>query len=324
MTKENFLKLKTEEKVNHILSLSNYKEQQDLLNFLKSKDKFEHIKVSGKVKTIKSNPKSSSIVEDKKQSTGSLYINLENISDNPFQPRLQIKQNKLEELAKSIKEKGLLQPIILNKSSDNTYEIIAGHTRKDAVILNGENKIKSIIFSNYSKTDPDYKNTMLSNAIVENIHRNDLDPIETAISFKNALQEGIYKNQAQLATSIGKQKIYVTKILSILKLQDAIMDDLRVNKSTKDIQALYFLQRIPDLNIQKDMYFSFISQKINREDITEYVKKLNDKNQNNSDSRKFVFKKNKIEIKADFSTLSEQLKKDFEKDLDKLIKNYIH
>lgn len=323
MVKEKFLKLKTEDKVNHILSLADYKEQQDLLNFLKVKDKFEHIKVSGKVKTMKSNPKSNSSIEEVQNNTGELYINLKYISDNPFQPRLQIEQSKLEELAKSIKERGLLQPIVLNKSSDNIYEIIAGHTRKDAVKLNGETKIKAIIFSSYSKTDPEYKNTMLSNAIVENIHRNDLDPIETAISFKNALTEEIYKNQAQLATSIGKQKIYVTKILSILKLQDDILEDLRINKSTKDIQALYFLQRIPDLEIQKNMYFSLISQKINREDIIEYVKNLNNKNLKKIDTNGFTFKKDKIEIKNDFSNLTEESKKELTKEIEKLIKKYL-
>lgn len=321
MKNEQFLKLKTEDKIQHILSLSDYKQQQELLEYLKSKDKFEHIKVSGKVKTIKSNPKSVSHLEDSQNSVGELHVDLEYISDNPFQPRLQIEQSKLEELAKSIKERGLLQPIVLNKSATNSYEIIAGHTRRDAVKLNGETKVKAIIFSSYSKDDPEYKNVMLSNAIVENIHRNDLDPIETAISFTNALEEGIYKNQAQLAESIGKQKIYVTKILSILKLENEILEDLRKNKSTKDIQALYFLQRIEDAQVQTNMYFNFISQKINREDITEYVKGLNSKEPKKLE-QSFIFKKNKIEIKSDFSKLTDKSKKEFEKELEKLVVKY--
>lgn len=321
MKNEQFLKLKTEDKIQHILSLSDYKQQQELLEYLKSKDKFEHIKVSGKVKTIKSNPKSVSHLEDSQNSAGELHVDLEYISDNPFQPRLQIEQSKLEELAKSIKERGLLQPIVLNKSATNSYEIIAGHTRRDAVKLNGETKVKAIIFSSYSKDDPEYKNVMLSNAIVENIHRNDLDPIETAISFTNALEEGIYKNQAQLAESIGKQKIYVTKILSILKLENEILEDLRKNKSTKDIQALYFLQRIEDAQVQTNMYFNFISQKINREDITEYVKGLNSKEPKKLE-QSFIFKKNKIEIKSDFSKLTDKSKKEFEKVLEKLVAKY--
>lgn len=321
MKNEQFLKLKTEDKIQHILSLSDYKQQQELLEYLKSKDKFEHIKVSGKVKTIKSNPKSVSHLEDSQNSVGELHVDLEYISDNPFQPRLQIEQSKLEELAKSIKERGLLQPIVLNKSATNSYEIIAGHTRRDAVKLNGETKVKAIIFSSYSKDDPEYKNVMLSNAIVENIHRNDLDPIETAISFTNALEEGIYKNQAQLAESIGKQKIYVTKILSILKLENEILEDLRKNKSTKDIQALYFLQRIEDAQVQTNMYFNFISQKINREDITEYVKGLNGKEPKKLE-QSFIFKKNKIEIKSDFSKLTDKSKKEFEKELEKLVAKY--
>jgi len=322
MTNQQFLKLSTSDKIEHILSISDYKEQQELLNFLKTKDKFEHIKVSGKVKTIKSNPKSISCnTLSQQDGTEQLHIDLEFISDNPFQPRLQIEQSKLEELAKSIKERGLLQPIVLNKSSHNAYEIIAGHTRRDAIKLNGESKVKAIIFSNYSKDDPEYKSVMLSNAIVENIHRNDLDPIETAISFTNALQEGIYKNQAQLADAIGKQKIYVTKILSILKLQEEILEDLRVNKSTKDIQALYFIQRIEDLEVQRNMYFNLINQKVNREDIIEYVKGINSKEPKQK-QQTFIFKKNKIEIKSDFSKLTEKTKKEFERELENLVKKY--
>ena len=147
-------------------------------------------------------------------------------------------------------------------------------------------------------------------------------PIETAISFTNSLNDGIYKNQAELAESIGKQKIYVTKVLSILKLQSDILEDLRVNKSTKDIYALYFLQRIDDPQIQKNFYFNLIDKKLNREDIINYVKKGN-KDSDKVISRKYVFKKDKLEIKSDFSHLDEKSKKELEKEIEKLINKYI-
>lgn len=322
MSQTDFLKLGTDEKINYLLSLSDYKEQQDLLGILKTKDKFEHIRVSSKVKTVKANPKSIPCNTFEEDRIGDLYVELSMISDNPFQPRLQIEQSKLEELAISIKERGLLQPIVLNKSSSNSYEIIAGHTRRDAVSFNGDTKIKAIVFSNLSIDDPSYKSLMLSNALVENIHRNDLDPIETAISFSNALQEGIYKNQAELAVAIGKQKIYVTKVLSILKLQEDILEDLRKNKSTKDIQALYFIQRIDDLDIQRNMYFNLINQKINREGIIEYVKNMNSV-ESIKETQAFTFKRNKLEIKRDFSKLDDKAKEKFGKELEQLIAKYI-
>ena len=321
MSNEEFLKLSIEEKIDFILSIKDYKQQQDFLDYLKLKNKFEHIKVSGKVKSIKSNPKSILHVEEF-SGTNELYIDIDLIADNPFQPRLYIEDKKLEELAKSIKDRGLLQPIVLNKSSENSYEIIAGHTRRDAVKLNGENKIKAIVFSGLEKNDPQYKTTMLSNALVENIHRNDLDPIETAISFTNSLNEGIYKNQAELAEAIGKQKIYVTKILSILKLENKILEDLRVNKSTKDVHALYFLQRIEDPTTQINMYFNFIAQKINREDIINFVKKEG-RAERQVEVKKFIFKKNRIEIKSDFSKLSDDANQEIEKEMEKLIDKYI-
>jgi len=217
----------------------------------------------------------------------------------------------------------LLQPLVLNRSAEDSYELIAGHTRRDALLFNGETEAKAIIFSNYSVDDDEYKNAMLSNAIVENIHRNDLDPIETAISFKNALEGKIYLNQAELAKAIGKQKIYITKILSILKLHEDILTDLRINKSTKDIQSLYFIQRILDVEKQKNIYFDFINQKMNRADIIEYVKSLNEKKIEKKVDSSFSYKKNKLEIKSDFSKLSTDKKIAFENELKEIIKKYI-
>lgn len=322
MKKEDFLKLNTGDKIKHILGLNDYKEQQELLGFLKTKDKFEHIKVSAKVKTIKSNPKSVQKI-DNENSVGVSYIDIDKIKDNPYQPRLIVEQSKIEELALSIKERGLLQPLVLNQSSDNSYELIAGHTRRDALKYNGETKAKSIIFSKYSLNDENYKNSMLSNAIVENIHRNDLDMMETAISFKNALEEGIYSNQAELAKAIGKQKIYITKILSILKLHEDILSDLKSNKSIKDIQALYFIQRIPDPKIQVDIYFKLIRQEITREKIIEYVKNLKEKKVLATKESNFIYKKNKLEINKDFSKLSIKEKEEFERELSKFLEKYI-
>lgn len=322
MKNEDFLKVNLEDKVKYILSIEDYQEQQKILEYLKLKDKFTYIKVSAKVKTIKSNPKSLA-KKDETKKEGIEYIAFNKIKDNPYQPRLYIEKSKVEELATSIKERGLLQPLVVNKSSEDTYELIAGHTRRDALLLNGERTAKSIVFTNYSLDNKNYKNAMLSNAIVENIHRNNLDPIESAISFKNALEEGIYSNQADLAKAIGKQKIYITKILSILKLHVDILTDLKVNKSTKDIQSLYFIQRIPNEEIQKEMYFNLINQKINRADIIEYVKSLKVKTLDKSVSSSFIYKKNKLEIKSDFTKLTVEKKELFENELTKLIDKYI-
>jgi ParB family chromosome partitioning protein len=321
MTKEEFLKISDENKIVHLLTL-NLEEEKELLNFLKTKDKTSFFKISGKLKSRKSNSKSEKVLHEIPDKNQIVLLNTESLKDNPYQPRFPVSMSKIGELAASIKKDGLLQPILVNQSDENEYEIISGHTRRDAVVYNKEDKIKAIIYSKLSRNDKNYKSLMLSNALVENIQRNDLDPIELAISFKNALKEKVYANQAALATAIGKQKIYVTKILSILKLSDAILQDLKKNKSIKDIQALYFIQRINNKEIQEQKYFDLVKQKINREDIIEYVK-----NQNHDIKaivKSFSIKKNKIEISEDFSRLNKVEKEQLKQELEKVIQKFIN
>jgi len=319
MIKDEFLKLNDEDKISHLLTL-NLDDEKNLLNFLKKKDKTSFFKISGKLKSRKSNKKSEKVLHEILDENRVVLLNIKQLADNPYQPRFPIAISKIEELANSIKKDGLLQPILVNQSGVDEYEIILGHTRRDATVYNKEEKIKAIVYSKLSKDDPSYKTIMLSNAIVENIQRNDLDPIELAISFKNALDEKVYGNQAALALAIGKQKIYVTKILSILKLSDIILEDLKINKSIKDVQSLYFIQRIKDEDIQVQKYFDLVEQKINREDIIEYVKNIGTKK--SQPVSIFKISKNKIEIKRDFSNLDKIKKESLEKEIEEVIKKY--
>jgi len=323
MTKEEFLKISDENKIVHLLTL-NLEEEKELLNFLKTKDKTSFFKISGKLKSRKSNSKSEKVLHEILDKNQIVLLDIKSLKDNPYQPRFPVSMSKIRELAASIKKDGLLQPILVNQSDKNEYEIILGHTRRDAVIYNKENKIKAIIYSKLSKNDKNYKSLMLSNALVENIQRNDLDPIELAISFKNALEEKVYANQASLATAIGKQKIYVTKILSILKLSGVILQDLKKNKSIKDIQALYFIQRINNKEIQEQKYFDLIKQKINREDIIEYVKNQNENQAIKTIAKSFSIKKNKIEISEDFSKLNKVEKEQLKQELEKVIQKFVN
>jgi len=321
MTKEEFLKLNDEAKIVHLLTLD-INDEKELLAFLKTKDKTTFFKISGKLKSRKSNLKSEKVSHAILDVNSVVFIDPKEIADNPYQPRFPLEQKKLEELAASLK-KGLLQPIVINQSSENTFEVIAGHSRRDATIFNKESKIKCIIYSKLSTDNQEYKPMMLRNAVVENIHRNDLDPIETAISFRNALDEGLYKNQTELASAIDKQKIYVTKILSILKLCENVLNDLRFNKSIKTVQALYYIQKINDVEIQEKKYFELVDRKINREDIVNYVQSLST-NSNTVKKPKNLIKisNNKITLNNDFSKLSVDKKSELEKELEEVIKKY--
>lgn len=123
--------------------------------------------------------------------------------------------------------------------------------------------------------------------------------------------------------TLDKQKIYVTKILSILKLCENVLNDLRLNKSIKDVQALYDIQKINDIKIQEKKYFELVDIKINRDDIVNYVQSLTT-NSNISKKPKNLIKisDNKVTLNSDFSKLSKDKKSDLEKELEEVIKKY--
>ena len=225
-------------------------------------------------------------------------------------------------MIKSIKKHGLLQPISINQSSNNEFELVIGSTRLEACRRIGQKTIKCIIISTLKTNSEEFKNTMIEKALIENIHRKDLDNLETAIALKRALEEGVYKNQAQLAEVLGKQKIYVTKMMSILKLDKIIIEDLKTNKSINDLQALYFIQRIGDSKVQIEKYFDLVNQKITREDIISFVKNIKGNTKIQDSINNIKITNNKLVLKSDISKLNEKERNNFQNDLDNLLKKY--
>lgn len=142
------------------------------------------------------------------------------VAPNPFQPRIDFNDETIEELAKSIKEQGLLQPIVVRKTSDEKYQIISGERRFRALKSLGENEIPAIV-----REDIDDRQ-MLELALVENIQREDLNEIEAALSYKKLIDECNYSHQ-QLSDKLGKSRAVVTNSLRILKLPQQIQDMLR-------------------------------------------------------------------------------------------------
>ncbi|WP_456470022.1 ParB/RepB/Spo0J family partition protein [Caminibacter sp.] len=159
-------------------------------------------------------------------------IPLNKLLENPYQPRIEIKADEVRELANSIKEQGLIQPILVTKAEDGYY-IIAGHRRVEAHRLLGKDKIRAYII----KAD---KNKLASIAIVENLQREDLDLIETALALKRYKEE-FNKTLDEIGKEIGKTKGYVSQILNVLNLPEEIIKDIKENKSTKDVTALNWL-----------------------------------------------------------------------------------
>ena len=149
------------------------------------------------------------IVNDAKTTGDIVEIDLDEIRANPYQPRKTFDEESLNELAKSISEYGVIQPIIVKKSIKG-YEIVAGERRTRAARMAGLKTIPAII-KDFNDND------MMEIALIENIQRENLNPIEEALSYDNIIR---LRNltQEEVAEKFGKSRSYITNILGLLKL----------------------------------------------------------------------------------------------------------
>lgn len=147
------------------------------------------------------------------ESKGISFIDINDIKPNEKQPRKNFNEEKLEELASSIKEHGLIQPVILRKSIQG-YEIVAGERRWRACRKAGYKEIPCII-----KELSDEQNMLI--AIIENMQREDLDPIEEAEGI-NQMINTFGMTQEEVSKSVGKSRPYITNALRLLKLPEEI------------------------------------------------------------------------------------------------------
>ena len=146
-------------------------------------------------------------------------IELSNIEVNPFQPRTYFDQDALTELANSIKELGVIQPITVRKLEGNKFQLVSGERRFRASKLVGNKTVPA-----YIRIANDQE--MLEMALVENIQRKNLDPIEVAISYQRLIDE-IQLTQEQLSVRVGKKRSTVTNYLRLLKLDPIIQTGMR-------------------------------------------------------------------------------------------------
>ena len=149
-----------------------------------------------------------------------LRIPVDMVEPNPFQPRMSFDQEALEELADSIRALGLIQPITVRRTSGGKYQIISGERRFRACRMAGMDMVPAYI------RDANEQG-MLEMAIVENIQRENLDPIEVAMSYQRLIEE-CNLTQEQMAVRIGKKRASVTNYLRLLKLPAKIQHDLKV------------------------------------------------------------------------------------------------
>ena len=146
-------------------------------------------------------------------------INVDKISVNPFQPRSNFNNSSLQELSVSIKNIGIIQPITVRKIDNNTYQLISGERRLRACKEIGLKQIPAFV---REANDQD----SLEMALVENIHRQDLDAIEIAISYQRLIEE-INLTQEELSDKIGKNRTTISNYLRLLKLDPIIQSGIR-------------------------------------------------------------------------------------------------
>ena len=161
-------------------------------------------------------------------------IPIEKLRVNPYQPRKTFNEESLNELAESIKEHGVIQPIIVKKSIKD-YEIVAGERRYRASKIAGKTTIPCII-RDFSDEQ------MMEIAVLENLQREDLNSIEEALGFEN-LMKNLNLTQEQLAKKVGKSRSYITNILGLLTLPEEVKELVKEGKiSTSHARTLSKLE----------------------------------------------------------------------------------
>ena len=193
-----------------------------------------------------------------------LRIPVDMIEPNPYQPRMNFDQEALDELADSIRTLGLIQPITVRRKEEGRYQIISGERRFRACRLAGMDMIPAYIRDTNDQG-------MLEMAIVENIQRENLDPIEVAMSYQRLIEE-CSLTQEQMAVRVGKKRASVTNYLRLLKLPAKLQHDLKVGLLS--VGHAKVLLGVEDLKLQEYLCDLVIKEELSVRQLEDKIKKL--------------------------------------------------
>lgn len=194
-------------------------------------------------------------------------IQLDQIEANPFQPRVDFDKEMLQELADSIKEQGIIQPITVRKLGYDKYQIISGERRFKASKLAGLTTVPA-----YIRVANDQG--MLEMALVENIQRQDLNALEVAISYKRLLEE-CSLTQEELSTRVGKNRSTVTNFLRLLRLPPEIQASIRDGRlSMGHARAILGVENI---DRQLALYHEIIEKQLSVRDVENLARERGNK-----------------------------------------------
>jgi ParB family chromosome partitioning protein len=196
-----------------------------------------------------------------------IELDLDAIEINPFQPRSNFNEESLKELAISIKELGVIQPITVRKLDFNKYQLISGERRLRASALVGLTTVPA-----YIRIAND--NESLVMALVENIQRHDLDPIEIALSYQRLIDE-IQLTQEQMSDRVGKKRSTIANYLRLLKLDPIIQTGIRDGFISMGHGRAII--NIEDLEEQTAIYQKIVSQNLSVRETEALVKNYQEK-----------------------------------------------
>ena len=196
-----------------------------------------------------------------------MEISLDDIIPNRFQPRLTFDEDALNELAKSIRQHGIIQPLVLRKIG-NKYEIIAGERRYKAAYIAGLSKVPAVIIDLNDNESAEV-------AIVENIQRKNLSPIEEAKSYKKLLDRG-YLTQEELASRMGKTQGSISNKLRLLNLTEEVQDAL-LNNQISERHARSLL-KVENEDEQIELLNRIINERLNVRDTENLINNIEPRN----------------------------------------------
>lgn len=227
-------------------------------------------------------------------------VAIRKVTTNPFQPRTNFDDETLEELAASIKELGIIQPITVRTTDNGQYQLITGERRLRAAKMAGLNEIPA-----YIRIADDQG--LLEMALVENIQREDLDSIEIAISYQRLIEE-CKLTQENLSDRVGKKRATISNYLRLLKLPAEIQ--LGIRQKLISMGHARTIVNIEDPTIQLEIFNKIIKEELSVRKVEELVRKLNEKKPE-KDKKPETDNKNN-----DYSELADQLNRFFDTKVD--------
>ena len=222
-------------------------------------------------------------------------IELKRISVNPNQPRREFNQEALKELADSIVEVGIIQPITLRQTANDAYQIIAGERRFRAAQIAGLSTIPA-----YVRTADD--ENVMEMALIENIQREDLNSMEIALAYQHLLDQ-YHLTQEQLSERVGKNRATVANYLRLLKLPAEIQMGLK-NKQIEMAHARALVS-LSDPKLQVNLYREIVDQNYSVRKVEEMVKALMQGQSVKVGDKKITPKR--VKLPAEYNVLRQQL-----------------